>query len=112
MSSPHFGHAEIAPACRRAAYPRTQGINAASDEFMSIRLLAIAVTGAVLGLATGYAMYALVGTSLKHGFVDWAIEPSVGKTIDAVIWAFFGTGLALALNYIFGLRTPDNSDDN
>jgi hypothetical protein len=65
---------------------------------VAMRLLLTAAIGAVVGVATGYAVYAVSNSSDSAGIIVWSTGAHLGA-MDALLWAILGAGVATELSY-------------
>jgi hypothetical protein len=61
-----------------------------------MRLLGIAAIGAVVGVAIGYAVYAVNSSPFSAGIIVWS-DAHLGA-MDTILWAVLGAGVAAELS--------------
>ena len=62
-----------------------------------MKLLVTAVVGAIVGVAMGYAVYAVSNSPYSGGVIVWS-NAHLGGT-DTILWAILGAGVAAELSY-------------
>lgn len=65
---------------------------------VAMRLLVTAAIGAVVGIATGYAVYAVSNSPCTAGVIVWSAGVRLGA-MHAILWAMLGAGVATELTY-------------
>jgi len=59
----------------------------------------LAVIGAVVGLAVGYAIFAST-YPLPYGFIEWLSDTHANRLADALLWTTLGAIVGGAVAYI------------
>jgi len=83
--------------CIFSAKPVMERLDTRGVTFVAMRLLLTAAIGAVVGVATGYAVYAVSSSPFSAGVIVWSAGAHLGA-MDAILWAILGAGVAAELS--------------
>jgi hypothetical protein len=64
---------------------------------LAVKFLVTGVIGAVVGVATGYAVYAVSNSPYSGGVIVWS-DTHFGA-MDATLFAIIGAGVAMELSF-------------
>lgn len=83
--------------CIFSAKPAIEHLDTRGMTFVAMRLALTAAIGAVVGVATGYAIYAVSNSPYSGGIIVWSTGAHLG-VIDTILWAVLGAGVAAELS--------------
>ena len=84
--------------CIFSAKPAMARLDTRGMTFVAMRLLLTAAIGAVVGVATGYAVYCVSSSAFSAGVIVWSADAHLGA-MDAILWGILGAGVATEIGY-------------